>query len=337
MANALTTSFTHTYAGKELLEEIFYAPQADGAGQNPFALHRVMSDVKTKKNIYVVGKLQGILQADSGCGFSASGSVAITDRVIDPVKLKVNVEQCEDAFAETIFAEAQKAGVSRADLTGTVIEEMLMNAVSRAMREDLIKSAWFSDATSSHAFYGNFDGYFERILAGGFGGVTLDLNSSATYEAAGVLASDGAYAALKQLYKSMPAAMRGLKGDLVAMVTSTVYDNLLETLENSGTDSGLTRIQDGVAQLKFRGIPIIDMSFWDESLADTSANPKSAAIGDNAIVITTPDNLIIGTDVTDPASEMKVWYEEKDEKVYIKSKFNYGTQIVSDELIVAAY
>ena len=66
-------------------------------------------------------------------------------------------------------------------------------------------------------------------------------------------------------------------------------------------------------------------------------NPNSAAIGSNAIVITAPDNLVVGTDVTDPASEMKVWYEEKDEKVYIKSKFNFGTQIVSDELIVAAY
>ena len=108
-------------------------------------------------------------------------------------------------------------------------------------------------------------------------------------------------------------------------------------MENSGTDSGLARIQDGVSELKFRGIPIIDMSFWDESLADTSANPNSAAIGSNSIVITAPDNLVVGTDVTDPASEMKVWYEEKDEKVYIKSKFNFGTQIVSDELIVAAY
>ena len=334
MANALTTSFSHTYAGKELLTEIFYAPAVEG-GQNPFDLHRVMSDVKTKTNIYKVGALTNIIQGDSGCGFSASGSVAITDKVIDPQKLKVNIEQCEDAFSQTIFAEAQKNGVDRADIQGTIIEEMIMNAVSRGMRDDLIKAAWFSDAASSHAMYGNFEGFFERILGGS--GYLLDLNSDSAYEAADVIATDGAYKAMKKLYENMPAAMRAIKGQLVAYVTSSVYDNLLSTLEQTGTDSGLQRIQDGVADLKFRGVPIVDMSLWDASLADTSNNPNSAAIGSNAIVITTPDNLVVGTDVTDPMAELSVWYEKKDEKFYLSSKFLFGTQVVFDELIVAAY
>jgi len=334
MANALTTSFSHTYAGKELLTEIFYAP-AVTSGQNPFELHRVMSDVKTKQNIYTVGSLTNIIQSDTGCGFSASGTVAITDKVIDPQRLKINVEQCEDAFTQTIFAEAQKSGVDRADITGTIISDMVINAVSRGMRDDLIKAAWFSDAASSHAMYGNFEGFFERILGGS--GYLLDLNSSATYEAADALATDGAYAAFKNLYENMPAAMRSIKGDLVAYVTSSVYDNLLSTLEASGTDSGLQRIQDGVSQLKFRGIPVVDMSLWDASLADTSANPNSAAIGSNAIVISTPDNFVVGTDITDVNSELSVWYEKKDEKYYISSKFLFGTQVVFDELVAAAY
>ncbi|ANS03589.1 hypothetical protein [uncultured Mediterranean phage uvDeep-CGR2-KM21-C345] len=334
MANALTTSFSHTYAGKELLTEIFYAPSVE-SGQNPFELHRIMSDVKTKTNIYKVGALTNIIQGDSGCGFSASGSVAITDKVIDPQKLKVNIEQCEDAFSQTIFAEAQKSGVDRADIQGTIIEEMVMTAVTRGMRDDLIKAAWFSDAASSHAMYGNFEGFFERILGGS--GYLLDLNSDATYEASDALATDGAYKAMKNLYENMPAAMRSIKGQLVAYVTSSVYDNLLSTLEAAGTDSGLQRILDGVSQLSFRGIPVQDMSLWDASLADTSANPNSAAIGSNAIVITTPDNLVVGTDITDPMAELSVWYEKKDEKFYLSSKFLFGTQVVFDELVAAAY
>ena len=39
MANMLSTDFTHTYAGKELLTEVFYQPQHDGSGQNPFDLY----------------------------------------------------------------------------------------------------------------------------------------------------------------------------------------------------------------------------------------------------------------------------------------------------------
>lgn len=331
----LSTDFTHTYAGKELLTEVFYQPQSDGAGQNPFDLYRVMSDVKTKKNIYVVQKLQKIVQPDTGCGFSASGNNSIQDRIIDPVKLKINLEECEDAFAETIFAEAQRSGVGRADLTGTAIEQILLTAAARGLREDLIKMAWFQASSSSDSFYGNFDGYFEKIVDSGFGGYVLDLNTSATYESGGTLASDGSLAALRNLYTNQPAAMRGIAaGDKTWYVTSTVYDNLQNTLEATGADSGLNRIQDG-GSLKFRGSNVVDMSIFDSALAD-SANPNAGDIGDNAIVYTTPDNLIVGTDVSDPVSEMKVWFDEKDEKVYIKSKFNYGVQIVHDELIVAA-
>lgn len=337
MSNVLTTTFSHTYAGKELLTEIFYKPQHGGEGQNPFELHRVMPNIKTKMNIYEVAPLEGIIQSDTGCGFSASGSVAITDKVIDPQRLKINVEQCESQFEQTVIAEALKSGVDRADLQGTVVEEIILNAVARGMRNDLVKVAWFSDAASSHSLYGNLEGYFERILDSGFGGYTLDLNSSATYESADVLATDGAYSAFKTLFSNMPAAMRSKKGELVAYTTSSVYDNLLATLEQTGTDSGLSRITDGVSQLSFRGIKIVDMSLWDTSLADTSANPNSAAIGSNAIVISQPSNFIVGTDVSDPSAEMSVWYEKKDEKYYLSSKFLFGTQIISDEMVVAAY
>ena len=336
MANMLSTDFTHTYAGKELLTEVFYQPQHDGSGQNPFDLYRVMSDVKTKKKIYVVQKLAKIVQADTGCGFSASGNNSIQDRIIDPVKLKVNLEECEDAFNETIFAEAQKSGVSRADLTGTAIEQILLTATARGIREDLVKMAWFGNAASADSFYGNFDSFFEKILSGTSGTTKLDLNSSATYEAGGALASDGALAAMRAMYSGQGSAMRSIAAtDKKYYVTSTVYDNLQSTLEATGADSGLNRIQDG-GSLKFRGSEVVDMSIWDAAL-DESGNPNSGDIGNNAIVYTTPDNLIIGTDVTDPASELKVWFDEKDEKVYIKSKFNYAVQIVHDELVSVAY
>ena len=337
MANAITgvSSFTHTYTGREILEPIFYSPQL--SGKNPFDEYQVIDNVKYKANIYIPGKLQKIVTADSGCGFSASGSATITDKVITPVRLKVNLEQCESEFDSSIFAEARKNGVMRDDLTGTIMEDIIRTSLSRGLSEDLIKLAWQSKSADSDAFYGNFDGFFQLIHGNtSDNGYNLDLDSTA-FESGGALATDGAVGAMRQMYeKSARELYDFAPEDLRYYVTKTVADNLLTTYENAGTDSGLNRLEAGGSSLKFRGIPVVTMPTWDTAF-DDSANPMASTIGDNAIVYTPKDNLVVASDITDIGSEALVWHDIKDEKMYTKVKFLFGCAIVHQSLITQAY
>ena len=332
----LTDSISHSYNGEEFLTEIFYKPQHDGSGQNPFELYRVMDNVKGKRNLYKVAALQKVLREDTGCGFSAVGSAAISDKVIDPKRIRLNLEQCEADFKDEVFAHASKNGIARDDIRGTTLDTIIQTQMVKAIQEDLVKLAWFGDDSDTDAFYGISEGYWAQILAGGFGGYTLDLNSSATFESAGVLATDGALAAIRNLYENQPAAMRAVPtNEKKIFVTSTVFDNLQNTMEQTGADSGLNRISEGGA-LRFRGMDVVDMSLFDVSLGEVAATNASNATGSNAIVMTLPENLVVATDISEPTA-MTVWYEEKDEKVYYKSKFLFASSIIHDELVTAAY
>ena len=89
--------------------------------------------------------------------------------------------------------------------------------------------------------------------------------------------------------------------------------------------------------MTFRGIPVVEITGWDTQLAD-AANPNSAGlgadIGNNMIVYTVNDNLVLGTDVNDPAAQLKFRSnDDDDELLKIIAKYKMGAQFVFGELI----
>jgi len=138
------------------------------------------------------------------------------------------------------------------------------------------------------------------------------------------------------IWKNQPKTLRAIpRNQKRFYVTSTIWDNYWKTLENTSTDSGLTRLQDGTEILKYRGVELVEMPEWDDALAD-SANPFATPVGDNAIIYTIPENFVIGADVNDANAQMMQWYDPKDELVYRKGKWIQGVQYVEDELICFA-
>lgn len=334
---AATTSFTYSYSGKHVLDEIFYAPQEDG--QDVFSEYKVMGNVKSKKTLYIPGALSKIMQKYSSCGWNEKGQLVITDKQIDPEKLKVNTSQCQDEFDDTIFDEAKNRGVDIDDLQNTVMDDIVKTQIVKGLKEDIPRVAWFGDKTSSSEDYDMYNGWMDAMFASSGDITSLDMSSSATYEAsADTLATDGALESLKYLYSKQDKALRKLvkSGQAKYYVTATVADNLMETYENTGTDSGLQLLKEGTRQLMFRGVKVVEVDGWDTHLAD-SDNPFKSRIGSNLIVLSAPMNLIIGTDVNDPFSQFKVWFEEKNEKVYYKYKWKMDVNILHDKLVAFAY
>jgi hypothetical protein len=341
MANVAQTSFSHDYNGREVLTEIFYKPQVDVPAIE--GLYRVISTVD-KTNIYLPAKLTKMLRKYTTCGFSAAGgTMTIADKTISTEKIKANVEQCADEFTDTIFAEVIKTGVNVDDLSNTIVDEIIKTQFIKGINSDIHRIAWFAvDSTASNIDYRQFDGFFQRFIDASATITSarfIDLQATAFESTAtGDLNVDGAYGAMKQMYEKSTEMLKVMSAkDKRFYVTHTVYDNLLTTYEDTQSSTGLLRLIDGVETLTFRGIPVIAMPEWDTNLADTD-NPLKTTIGKNLIVYTTPDNLIIGTDVTSPSSEFRVRYnDDDDEKMKVVAKFKLGTQFVHEDLLVVAY
>lgn len=335
MANSVTTSFTHTYNGKEFLQELFYKPQE--GGQDVFALYKVMQ-VVDKTNLYIPGNLSKILRKYTTCGFSQQGTLAISDRTISTTKVKSNLEECEDAFDGTVFEEAIKKGVDIDDLQGTVIEDILRQKLMDGLASDIPRICWFADAGSGSSDYDQFDGWVHLIGdVSGSVGQYLDMNTVAAIEVGGVLVADGAITLFRSMYENQSKTLRAVdRSQKKFYVTSTIMDNYLTTLEDTQNERGQLNLEDGSTVVKFRGIEVVEVKGWDTHLADAS-NPQAAGVGANMCVFTTPDNLIVGCDVLSPMNEVKSWYSDDDEVIRMKVKFKLGAQILHPELLSFAY
>lgn len=106
MANKMVNVDNLTYCGKEG-QEIFsksvYNLDITKAGIT------LKDNVKGKEKIYN-GEIGDVWQAYT-CPFTPAGEVKLGESFIEPVKIKVNLEECYDAWADTYFVEQTKVAL----------------------------------------------------------------------------------------------------------------------------------------------------------------------------------------------------------------------------------
>lgn len=316
MANAITIVQTWE---TEHVAEVFLQPVF--TAESIVDTYAVDPTVNRSKTITLATELNRIIQKKESCGFNAVGQLALGEKEITTAACRVNLEQCATVFFDTVFKQNLKRGSDIYDLSGTVLEKTMVDRITTAIGNDIFELCWFGDTGSSTTFFQTFDGWFKLIEAGGC--TKVDISTT------GELASNESVDILREMYKAS-APLRSVKPtDKVFLVTDTVYCNLIETYENLGLDSGLSRLADG-GPLTFRGIPVEAQLIWDTSIASQSLPDP------HRVVYTKKENLLIGTDVKNPGSDAKLFLDELDEKFYFKANFDLGVQYLFDEFIVYA-
>ena len=149
------------------------------------------------------------------------------------------------------------------------------------------------------------------------------------------LKADAAKAAFKAAYLLMPNVMKGLKGSgsLRFIVTQTMYDNYMETLETAtGIPEAYRMMIDGVSTLSFRGIPVIARPQWDENIEE-----DFDGVQPHRFMLTAVENLVFGTDGSGDSSMFEMWYEINEQENRMRCEYLGGTQFVHSDFTVLAY
>jgi len=339
MADVLQSNFTHTYAGAEVIDTLFYQPEENCPSlAEMYQFKEIKGD---KAQIYLPQKLRKVLKKYTTCGWAVAGSTTtINDKTITVEKIKANLEECVDQWDDTIFSELMKTGVARDDISGTKIDQVIKKQVVSGVKSDIQRIIWFAENGDADTDWDMFDGWV-TLMNDNSATIGTDcwIDADATaFESSDVLASDGALGLLRQMWSAQNAVLRGMPlADKCFYVTNTFIDNYATTLENQGNIEGQRYIQDGVATYMFRGVKLVVVPEWDVNLAD-STNPHYTLIGSNFAVYTTKDNLVFGSDVRAGETEFKTRYAtDDDETMKITQKFKLGAQIVHYELVCAAY
>ena len=326
MANVAANSIAATYGGANL-NEIFYEPvfRSEDLMRN----YRVIPNVKHKMNVYTAAALTKIVESYSGCSAtSGTNQFNIDDKVITAGRCRVALEQCTDEFFGTFIEESYRSGADVMNIEGTQLADAIVDRAVKGIAQDVVRLAWGGDITGAVAGYTAFDGWMELMKA------ETVLTHTGVAPAAPTAAE--ALALIMKVYDQAPAALQQVApSDKKMFVTPKLYNAYLQNLEGTGSDLAIVNRVDASPRVSFRGVELVAMYEWDTILTDTNPDlfVNAATNFDQGMCYVAVDNLIIGSDVTDPEGSFKVFYDDLEEKMFFRGYFKLGVQYLYSSLV----
>ena len=330
MANVATNATTATYSGANL-NEIFYEPvfRSDDIMRN----YRVIPNVKHVMNVYTSAALTKIVRTQDGCNDAEAGTFNVDDKVLTAGRCRVALSQCSDEFYGTYIEEMYRSGVDVNNIEGTQLADAIVNRAVTGIASDVVRLAWGADTdittpAATAAAYDLMDGWMKLMAA-------EDVIEFAGTEAAPTAAD--AIGLIRNVYDQAPAALQQVAaGDKKMFVTPKIFNAYLANLEGSSADLAIVNQVDGMRRVMFRGVELVPMYEWDTILADYNPALFNTVAGDdvnNGVCYCAVENLIIGSDVTDPEGSFKVFYDDLEEKMFFRGYFKLGVQYLYSSLV----
>jgi len=212
-STSITTTYSGEFAGKYIAAALLSADTLDKG------LVEIKPNVKFKEVIKKVAT--GDLVANASCDFSASSSLTLTERILQPEEFQVNLQLCKKDFRSDW--EAVQMGYSVYDNLPASFSDFLIGHIAAKVAQKTEQTIW----GGVNATAGEFDGFVTLMTADG------DVNdvTGTTVTAANVIEELGKVA------DAIPNALYG-KEDLTIYVPQNVARAYVRALGGFGT-SGL--------------------------------------------------------------------------------------------------
>jgi len=274
MALSITSTYAGEFAGKYISASLLSGNTiANG-------LIEVKLNVKFKEVLKRVD-LSGMI-ANASCDFTDAGTVALTERILEPKSLQINLELCKTPFESDW--EAVSMGYSAHDDLPKTFSDYFIGLMAGKIAEATENSIW-----SGSAGAGSFDGFSTILTAS-----TLPTGQDIAKVADGVTASN-VIDELGKVVDAIPSSLYG-NDDLLMYVSQNVfraYKRALGGFQANGVGANGVNGQ-GANQ-------DIDVQFFD-GVKVVSAN----GLADDTMVATLKTNLYFGTGLLADTNEIKV-------------------------------
>ena len=362
--NTIGLAYNGTYASGILLEPMF---TSDDIMSN----YTIYPSVKYKQNITMAPSLSGITAVNEGCGTANPGcdrpGFSVTQKQIMVENVSVKQTQCWDEFKDEVIVESYKNGINMPDLTGTELANVIINRVRGGIASDMVRNMWagMTAAAVADCSYDSMGQGLWDIMSGATafqGGTSAEMTpviggllaaaATASYATVGGLISvSDVQLLLDNVFNTAPSALQQVPAREKRMfVTPNVYNAWYSTLTSvavaGAVDYGHSEAQTGKDRLYYRGIELVPMYEWDVALTARTGADLPAAFGaagavtttqtTNGVIYTAKTNLFIGTDVSRPENELKMFYDEVSENMYVRAGFTMGFQYGWNSLLNGA-
>ena len=280
---ALPTISNSTYAGEAAAGYI--AAALLSANTLDKKLVTIMPNVKYKS---VIQKLEvsGIVQ-DASCDFTTSGSVAISEQVLTPKELQVNLLLCKQEFVDSW--EALQLGFSAFDEIPKNFNDFLISYVGGKVAEVTETSIW-QGVNATNGQFGGFQTAFSSSIAAG-GATAVLAAKSGSIVISGSVTSANVLDKLNSVVNTIPDTVYG-KPDVLLYVATDVAKAYQQALAGGaiGANGWNNQMNVGEKPFNFNGIEIV----WCPGMTSSK------------IVAAQKSNLFFGTGLLSDYNEVKV-------------------------------
>jgi hypothetical protein len=279
---ALPTFTQNTYAGEFAGEYIAAALLSAKTLDNK--LVTIKPNVKFKS---VIQKLDvsGIVQ-DASCDFVTSGSVALSERILEPKELQVNLQLCKQEFVDSW--ESLQLGFSAFDTIPASFNDYLISYVAGNVAQATETAIW--QGTASNGSFLGFQTLFSASIAAGGAGAVLPALTGSAIDSGSITAAN-VLNKLNNVVQTIPAAVYG-KEDLLIYVGTSVAKAYQTALAGGaiGANGWNNQMNVGEKPFNFNGIEIV----------------VCPGMSDSKIVAAQKSNLFFGTGLLSDHNEVRV-------------------------------
>jgi len=277
---ATTTSITTTYAGEFAGQ--YVAAALLSANTIEQGLITVKPNVKYKEVLKKLS-LNDVLK-DSTCDFTATSTVTLTERILTPVELQVNLQLCKADFRSDW--EAVQMGYSAHDNLPKTFADFMIAHVAAKVAAKIEQNIWQGNDSNT----GEFDG-FEVLLRN-----DSDLPNAQEVTGTTVTAAN-AITELGKLVDAIPSTIYG-REDLYIYCSRNIFKAYIRALGGYGqaTNQNHAGIENkgnlwyANGAVSFDGIPVVMCS----------------GMSDDTAICTYKENLYFGTGLLSDHNEVKL-------------------------------
>ena len=205
----VTSTYAGEFAGKYISAALLSAKTLD----NKYVT--IMPNVKYKSVIQKV-QLDNIV-VNASCDFTTAGTASLTERILEPKELQVNLELCKQEFVDSW--EALQLGYSAFDTIPANFNDYLISYVGGFVAQATEQSIW-AGASATNGQFGGFQTAFSASIAAG-GSTAVIAAGSGSAIISGSVTSANVLSKLDTVVNTIPNAVYG-KEDLLLYVSTNV-------------------------------------------------------------------------------------------------------------------
>jgi hypothetical protein len=275
-----TTTITTTYAGEKAAGYVAAALLSANTIEN--------GGITVKPNVKFKEVLKRVstddLLADGSCDFSATSTLTLDEKILEPETFQVNLQLCKEDFRSDW--DAIEMGYSAFDELPASFADFLIGHVAAKVAGKMEQNIW----QGVNANAGEFDG-FEVLLA-----ADAELPAAQQIAAiAGGVDAGNVIAELGKVVDAIPTRLYGEEG-LTLYVSSNVYRAYVRSLGGFGAN-GL-----GAAGVNAQG----NNQMFGDLMFDGIPLFMCNGMSDDTAICTVKDNLFFGTGLASDSQEVKV-------------------------------